>query len=346
METTLGNRIMANRKRIGLTQDKLAEKLGVTAQAVSKWENDQSCPDISMLPKLADIFGISTDVLLGVENTQEQPVLEAEVVSEEDAPGIHVDSDSAGMWEMHWDAGRKNGVGVAVWVLLTGGLLLASNLLHWDAGLWDILWPTALTVFGAFGLMPRFSFFRLGCMLFGAYFLLTNLGLASVLPGKEILLPALIVLLGLSMLADALRSGKVPRFTVTQNGKSTAKRNGAQFSSEFKLSEEGFSAATGFGELRRTVVLPRLAEGRASVSFGELTLDLTGCQSFAEDCRIYAKCSFGELKLIVPEWCRVEPDSHTVFAEMKVRGQPLPEAKAVIRLEGDVSFGEITVRYV
>ena len=42
MEETLGKRIVQNRKRLGLTQDALAERLGVTAQAVSKWENEYS----------------------------------------------------------------------------------------------------------------------------------------------------------------------------------------------------------------------------------------------------------------------------------------------------------------
>ena len=42
MEETLGKRIAANRKRLSLTQDALAEQLGVTAQAVSKWENEVS----------------------------------------------------------------------------------------------------------------------------------------------------------------------------------------------------------------------------------------------------------------------------------------------------------------
>ena len=69
MEQTLGKRIMENRKRLNLTQDKLAEKLDVTAQAVSKWENDQSYPDITMIPKLAEIFGISTDELLGLRSS-------------------------------------------------------------------------------------------------------------------------------------------------------------------------------------------------------------------------------------------------------------------------------------
>ena len=77
---TFGKRIVAQRKRLGLTQDRLAELLGITAQAVSKWENDQSCPDITMLPKLAEVFGISTDDLLGLEKKQ---ILLAEVVTEE-----------------------------------------------------------------------------------------------------------------------------------------------------------------------------------------------------------------------------------------------------------------------
>ena len=77
MEETLGKRIIFHRKRMGLTQDQLAEKLGVTAQAVSKWENDLSCPDINMLPKLAELFETSTDALLGRET-----VFQGEVVTE------------------------------------------------------------------------------------------------------------------------------------------------------------------------------------------------------------------------------------------------------------------------
>ncbi len=64
METSLGKRIQAARKRLGMTQEQLAEKLGVSGQAVSKWESDISCPDITALPVLADIFGMSVDELL------------------------------------------------------------------------------------------------------------------------------------------------------------------------------------------------------------------------------------------------------------------------------------------
>lgn len=45
------------RKQLGMTQEQLAGRLGVTYQAVSKWENGQSCPDIMLIPLLADLFG-------------------------------------------------------------------------------------------------------------------------------------------------------------------------------------------------------------------------------------------------------------------------------------------------
>ena len=64
MNTTLGRRIAALRREKELKQDELAEKLGVSAQAVSKWENDQTCPDISLLPLLAKTLGVTVDKLL------------------------------------------------------------------------------------------------------------------------------------------------------------------------------------------------------------------------------------------------------------------------------------------
>lgn len=64
MDKTIGKRIAQLRKNKGLKQENLAEMLGVSGQAVSKWENDQSCPDISILPQLAQILGVTVDELL------------------------------------------------------------------------------------------------------------------------------------------------------------------------------------------------------------------------------------------------------------------------------------------
>lgn len=66
----LGNTIGLYRRKLGLTQEQLAQKLEVTNQAVSKWETDQCCPDVQLLPKLADVLGISLDALFGRETVR------------------------------------------------------------------------------------------------------------------------------------------------------------------------------------------------------------------------------------------------------------------------------------
>lgn len=53
------------RGQLGWSQEAVAEKLGVTGQAVSKWEQGISCPDISLLPALAELYGVTVDALLG-----------------------------------------------------------------------------------------------------------------------------------------------------------------------------------------------------------------------------------------------------------------------------------------
>lgn len=78
MEQTLGMRIAALRKKKGMTQEDLAEKMGVSSQAVSKWENDISCPDIQSLPKLARILGITVDELLSGKAEEVQLLSPAE----------------------------------------------------------------------------------------------------------------------------------------------------------------------------------------------------------------------------------------------------------------------------
>ena len=64
MNETIGSRIAKFRKAKSLTQEELANRVGVSSQAVSKWENDVSCPDIALLPKLCEVLGITADELL------------------------------------------------------------------------------------------------------------------------------------------------------------------------------------------------------------------------------------------------------------------------------------------
>lgn len=338
MEQTLGKRIMQCRKALGLTQDQLAERLGVTAQAVSKWENDQSCPDITSLPKLAEIFGTTVDALLGRE-----PVHQAEVIS--NIPETSEDRDyENGSLEFKWNAGRRSGLSLACFVLLVGILSLANALLSWEVGFWDLTWPSALLVFGFFGLIRKFSFFNLGCTLFGGYFLLSNLNIWHLPGEKNILLPAILLLLGISLLVDALRRPKKDRFRVIHNGKHIGSDKEAK--SEYRVDGQRFECSQAFGDSRRAVSLTPLAGGEIHCSFSDFTVDFTGCQEVAQGCQLDAHCAFGSLTLLIPRQFRVEPDSSTAFASLEFSGQPDPEPAGTIYLDASISFGSIEVHYV
>ena len=71
-------RIITLRKELSMTQEQLAQELGITAQAVSKWETGQSYPDSTLLPKLAEVFHVRVDELLGVAQQQDEEAEEAE----------------------------------------------------------------------------------------------------------------------------------------------------------------------------------------------------------------------------------------------------------------------------
>ena len=68
---TLGQRIQKGRKEAGLSQEELAEQLGVSRQAVSRWENDNGYPEMEKIIRLSQIYQVSLDYLVG--NEQEKP---------------------------------------------------------------------------------------------------------------------------------------------------------------------------------------------------------------------------------------------------------------------------------
>ena len=78
MNIKIGEIIKKLRKERDVTQEKLADYLGISYQAVSKWENDISCPDIMLLPKLAGIFNTTVDELLSGEQKPETQFLPEE----------------------------------------------------------------------------------------------------------------------------------------------------------------------------------------------------------------------------------------------------------------------------
>ena len=74
MQLNLGTKIRELRRRDGRTQDNLAEALGVTAQAVSRWESSGSYPDMEMIPAIANYFHVSIDELFGYHDEREEKI--------------------------------------------------------------------------------------------------------------------------------------------------------------------------------------------------------------------------------------------------------------------------------
>ena len=83
MNETFGERFTRLRKKLGFKQEDIANKVNVSPQAVSKWENDVSAPDISILPELADMLNVTLDELLG------RKVIETKLVSEHERKDIN-----------------------------------------------------------------------------------------------------------------------------------------------------------------------------------------------------------------------------------------------------------------
>lgn len=87
---TIGDRIKKKRKEVGMTQLELANKLNVTDRAVSKWEQNEGNPDISILPRIADLFNITLDYLMtGVEPKKEIIIMsKIELCAKNDDPSM------------------------------------------------------------------------------------------------------------------------------------------------------------------------------------------------------------------------------------------------------------------
>ena len=77
----IGHHILELRKQKNVTQEELAAELGVTATAVSKWENSYTLPDILMLCALADFFDVTTDELLGRDRKVKYAVIATDLVA-------------------------------------------------------------------------------------------------------------------------------------------------------------------------------------------------------------------------------------------------------------------------
>lgn len=91
----LGKKIKQLRFQYSYTQEQLAEKMGVTSQAVSKWENNAAMPDVMLLPALAETFGVTIDELFDLTTEQKMNRIENRMDTEEElAPDVFYDYEN------------------------------------------------------------------------------------------------------------------------------------------------------------------------------------------------------------------------------------------------------------
>lgn len=329
---TLGKRILYYRKRMGMTQDQLAERMGVTAQVVSKWEHDLSCPDVTALPRLAEIFGITTDELLGITGAQPQlPERREERTQQQEKEPWH--------WEFHME---KEGIFFGLFLVLAGGIYLAATLLKLTVGFWQILWPTALLLLGVKSCADRFNAFGVGAVLAGGYFLLEHLGLIPSILSWPLALGVLLILWGLSVVFDQFghrryRTASGERKAYTEKDRHPTR--------DFHTDDGYIQADFAFCSDRVTVQDSPFRGGDVDIAFGTLVLDLRSCTGAAEGCCLKVDVSFGSMVLLLPKSLRlVTHDMDRTGSSMDITGEPNPDAQPVV-LRGDCAFSSLKIQY-
>lgn len=328
--SSMGDRIKYHRKRLGLTQEQLAERIGVSAQAVSKWENNISCPDISVLPELADLFGITVDELLGKTAAAKEGV-----VVENDQPDKKVT----------WDFGlNRGGLLFALYILTVGTLLLLRGIVPaMDIEWWTILWTTGLIYIGVSGLFGGFSLFCLVMSLGGVYFLLNAYNAMPVVLTWKYVLPLLVILWGLSLLFDVFVGKKRQKMKL----KEKFHKKGDKQHREYHCDNGYLRCDLSFGGSRTAVVTPLLRGGSIETSFGDFTIDFSACEALAPDCTVAVDNSFGTLTLLVPDKFEVVLTENSSFTSAsEIQGSPSDNVQGTLHIHADVSFGSMQIRYI
>lgn len=336
--TSLGDRIKYHRKRLGMTQEQLAQRIGVSTQAVSKWENNLSCPDISVLPELAEIFGISVDELLGKDGASgAAPVKEAELVDEEE------EEEENPKFEWKFER-KKGGILFALFILTVGVLLLLRGFVPaMNVSVWTILWTTALIYIGVSGMLGHFSLFCLVMTLAGGYFLLSAYQVFAWKFQWSYVIPIALLLWGASLLFDVLVGKKYRRKKAAKSVSGGNKKMHHEYSCENGYLHCDLS----FGESRAAVVTPLLRGGSIDTSFGDFTVDFSACEAVQPGCTIEVDNSFGNLTLLIPDKFEVTLEQDTAFSGApEIKGNPAPTTLGTIHIKADLSFSAMEIRYI
>ena len=125
----LADKIMENRKKIGWSQEELADRLGVSRQSVSKWEGAQAVPDMKKIIQMSELFGVSTDYLLrdDIETPTEPEVKPVDNGLEETVRNVSMEEANAFL-EHNEKAAVTISTGVMMCILSPTILILLAGL--------------------------------------------------------------------------------------------------------------------------------------------------------------------------------------------------------------------------
>lgn len=150
MNIEIANRLYTLRKKHGLSQEELAEKIGVSRQAVSKWERSESSPDTDNLISLSKIYGVTIDQMLNKEINDESNSVDSNHTTSEDSDTSYTFGyDSGKDNELDEDDDRNFSLkGFPIAILAT----IIFFVLGFAFGLWHPAWIVFLII-------PLFNFF-------------------------------------------------------------------------------------------------------------------------------------------------------------------------------------------
>lgn len=117
------------RKKAGMSQEELAEQLGVSRQSVSKWEGAQSTPDLNRILQLSKIFGVTTDYLLKDDMGEEDTIKEKSISEDESVPPLRrVSMEEANRFlEVNGTRSKRTALGVAMCIFSFAPMILLET---------------------------------------------------------------------------------------------------------------------------------------------------------------------------------------------------------------------------
>ncbi|MBR0413504.1 MAG: helix-turn-helix domain-containing protein [Clostridia bacterium] len=139
MNVTTAERLLQFRKKNGYSQEELAEKIGVSRQAISKWERSESSPDTDNLIALAKLYQVSVDELLNIQTDSNEIPAPTEEEAQEPQPEQPAQEEQDAAEEEKPDLKRRSAVSGAILCCGVIAFLLTGFLLDWWAFSWTFI---------------------------------------------------------------------------------------------------------------------------------------------------------------------------------------------------------------